>query len=131
MAKKVSKAITLSPQIARFKVTQVEDGKKVYAHDIVSIVNKDKVTTHKMYYSNGSPWSTSTQGKLLLTVIDDGNGLSWQFERKVGDATLKKMDYSYAHYMHIMLKHIAKFDYNTLGFREQLKFKIKTVSIEI
>jgi hypothetical protein len=54
----------------------------------------DKGIKLSLYHSNGSQWNEHARGELLLTMTDDGNGVS--FDRKIKDV-------SYSELLHIRI----------------------------
>lgn len=59
--------------------------------------------TYSLFASNNGIWSEDTRGKLLLKMTDTGNEI-------IFDKARKKLDYSIASYMRILLNVSIMFD---------------------
>jgi len=65
---------------------------------------ESKGNTHTLYFSHSEAWCIDIRGTVALRIKDDGNG--FKISKK-----FKRMDYSNAFELHILLKHIYK-DYD-------------------
>lgn len=81
----------------------------------------DEGEVFSLFLSNGEQWNSDVKGQLELRMTDDGNGI--KFDRK-----LKKLDYSTALYLRILLNFEHMTDGNILG-RE--KYRVVEITNEI
>ena len=87
------------------------DGKVEF--DLV-VIKDDKETCYSLFSSNSNVWSDDKKGKLLLSMINDGNGFS--FDRKI-----KNISYHECEYIRIIINFEQM---NSTNEADKAKFKI-------
>lgn len=70
-------------------------------------------TLHTLYRSDNPEWYENKRGKAVLSILDDGNGLSIR-------SNTDYMDYSEALVLRILIGIVMKDDYKTLQTIEDL-----------
>lgn len=93
----------------------------IYDYKLIIVKDSDK-TTSSLYASNGNDWSDHIKGKLLLSLIDDGNGAI--FSPKI---STKQLEYNILEYMRILLNINDKNLVEEDGIGE-MKYKLLDIS---
>jgi hypothetical protein len=69
--------------------------------------DKTGFDTYRLSYSTNGNWSTTVQGKTILTISDTGNGYAVEWE---SDVKKRFLDYQNAREFHILISFIQKQD---------------------
>ncbi len=102
------------------KEYMVVDHTGLHDYDL-TVVTTDEGDVFSLFLSMGEQWNESVKGKLVLSMINNGNGV--KFDRK-----LKNLDYSELVYLRILLNFEHMTDAHELN-RE--KYRVIEMSDEI
>lgn len=102
------------------KTYMVFDPNGVHDYNIV-VDNNDKGDRFRLYASQGGHWTEQHRGSLILTLVDDGNGVSF-------DRPLKKVDYSSLFELKILLNFRDQTDTNELSHQKWKVVEDKTLA---
>ena len=82
-----------------YQIINTWDEERNHEYDIYTEITNEGVV-YKMYASNSERWAEHYRGKLLLSIIDDGN--EYKFSRKLP----QKMDYNAGSELYVLLSFI-------------------------
>ncbi len=100
----------------------VFDQENAHEYNVV-VAETDKGVEYSLFTSEGEQWNDHAKGELVLSMVDNGNGVN--FSKK-----LKKMDYTDVFAVRLLLN-LERFLDNNLKNQEKMKIIEEKIFVEL